>query len=225
MIEAVCLGACSRDGALWEELTFAVGGGEILIVTGPPSCGKTVLLGILRGDRAPDSGDVLVGGKSLYRDAREAAAFRARAGFVPECPPAPRGRTVAHLFDLSTLAGGLTPAEGREREAGLLALVGMPDARDCPLPSLSCSERVRVFLAAELLHGPRYLFADGVVSAAGEEWGPAMGSLFRALAREGAAVVLAERTVPARFPAAEASEKALGPFRLFRLGPGGEGKR
>lgn len=69
MIETFHLGAVVRGWTLWEGLDFAFDDGEAWIVTGPPSCGKTLLLRILCGDREPDAGDVVAGGESLYRGA------------------------------------------------------------------------------------------------------------------------------------------------------------
>ncbi len=241
MIEAFRLGALGRSGTLWEGVDLSFGDGDVWLVAGPPSCGKTVLLRILRGDRRPEAGDVVVGGESLFRGGRETGAFRASAGLVPESfPPgdfaerrhgAPR--TVGDLFRLSAIAAGAIPARERmRREDELLALVGLADAATGPdaqppaggarsweLASLSLSERARVALAAELLRNPRYLFADALVTNAGRDWSDRLGALFRALAREGRTIVLAERSVPERWQVASVGDRsASGPFSFYRLG-------
>ncbi len=243
MIEAFRLGALGRSGVLWDGVDLSFGEGEAWLVAGPPSCGKSVLLRILRGDRRPEAGDVVVGGESLVRGPRKvAAAFRASAGLVPESFPAEdparprRGtpRTVEDLFRLSAIAAGAISArERKRREEELLALVGLsdsvrdPDAEGPPaggadtweLGSLSLSERARVALAAELLRNPKYLFADLLVANAGREWTDKLGALFRALAREGRTIVLAERAVPERWQVARAGDPAAsGPFSFYRLG-------
>jgi len=249
MIEAFRLGALGRDGTLWDGVDLSFGDGEVWLVSGPPSCGKSVLLRILRGDRRPDAGDVVVGGESLFRGARDAvASFRASAGMVPESFPsgafaAPRpgmARTVRDLFRLSALvAGPIAATERQRREEELLALVGLsaPDSeagtRPCgdahawELSSLSLSERARVALAVELLRNPKYLFADMLVANAGKDWTDKLGALFRALAREGRTIVLAERAVPDRWQVARTGDPAAsGPFSFYRLGvPAPEPKR
>lgn len=249
MIEAFRLGALGRNGTLWDGVDLSFGDGEVWLVSGPPSCGKSLLLRILRGDRRPDAGDVVVGGESLVRGARDAvAAFRASAGLVPESFPsadfaesrAGTARTVLDLFRLSALVAGPIPAmERKRREEELLALVGLsapgPDAGTGPfggapaweISSLSLSERARVALAAELLRNPKYLFADMLVANAGKDWTDTLGALFRALAREGRTIVLAERAVPDRWQVARAGDPAAsGPFSFYRLGvPAPESKR
>ena len=241
MIEAFRLGALGRNGTLWDGVDLSFGDGDVWLVCGPPSCGKSLLLRILRGDRRPDAGDVVVGGESLVRGARNAAAsFRASAGLVPEsfpsaglAEPGPgTARTVGDLFRLSALVAGAIPAtERKRREEELLALVGLsapgPEAGTRPpggahaweLSSLSLSERARVALAAELLRNPKYLFADMLVANAGKDWTDTLGALFRALAREGRTIVLAERTVPDRWQVVRTGDPAAsGPFFFYRLG-------
>lgn len=220
MIEAVRLGAASGDGALWEDLDLVFADGEAWIVTGPPSCGKTVLLRILRGAWRPDTGEVLVGGKSLYRDGRKVMEeFRAAAAFVPERPPVRAGKTIADLFRLSALLCPIPEKERRDRETDLLALIDLPGARDRDLATFSTSEIARIALAAELLRSPRYLFADGILASAGGDWTERLASLFRALAREGKTVVLSERTVPELLAAGAPGGTVRGPFRLHRIEP------
>jgi ABC-type transport system involved in cytochrome c biogenesis ATPase subunit len=62
MIEGFRLGVFSRGATLWDGLDFAFGDAAAWFVTGPPSSGKTLLLSILRGERRPDAGDVVVSG-------------------------------------------------------------------------------------------------------------------------------------------------------------------
>ena len=96
-------------------------------------------------------------------------------------------------------------------------MVGLGSARHWRLSSLSTSERVRAGLAAELLRGPRYLFGDGVVAAAGSTYREMLGGLFRALAREGNTIVLAERHLPERWAVAAGEGTAAGPFLVYRI--------
>ncbi|RJP19626.1 MAG: ATP-binding cassette domain-containing protein [Deltaproteobacteria bacterium] len=219
MIEAFRLGVIARGGTLWDGLDFAFGEGAVWAITGPPSSGKTLLLSILRGDRKPDAGDVLVSGESLYRGGGPTArTFRASRGFIPERFDAETRLTVDALFLRSALAGGGMPGkERREREERLLAMVGLPGVERFALAVLSASERARALLAAELLRNPKALFADGLVAAAGEPYREMLGGLFRALAREGNTIVLAERALPDRWIASAGAGEAVGPFRVHCL--------
>ena len=225
MIEAFRVGAVSRNGTLWDGLDLAFDDGEVSVVTGPPASGKTLLLKILRGDRRPDAGDVVVGGESLYRGNPGAArAFQAMSGVIPESFPPAGGHAVRDLFRLSSVAGaGISSKERKEREEELLSMVGLHGAQDAGLSSLSVSERARIALAVELFRGPKVLFADMLLHNAGEEWAEMLRGLFRALAREGKTVLLAERAIPGRWKSRGIGEGiAKGPFLLFRLAAKGD---
>jgi len=217
MIEAFRLGIFARGATLWDGVDLAFGDGSVSVIVGPPSSGKTTLLAILRGERQPDAGDVIVSGDSIFRGpGASIRSYRASCGHVPERFTDPAGQTVEDLFRLSAVAGGAGIPEGerRERQERLLAMVGLPSSCHWRLSSLSASERVRAGLAAELLRGPRYLFGDGVVAAAGTPHREMLGGLFRALAREGTTIVLAERQLPERWAAAAGEGTAAGPFRV-----------
>jgi ABC-type multidrug transport system ATPase subunit len=219
MIEVFRLGIFARGATLWDGVDLAFADGSVTVIVGPPSSGKTTLLSVLRGGRQPDAGDVVVAGESIFRGSGPAArSYRACCAHVPERFADPPARTVQDLFRISALAGGgIRAAERRERQERLLAMVGLPDARSWALPSLSASERVRAELAAELLRGPRYLFGDGALAAAGPACREMLGGLFRALAREGNTIVLAERQIPERWAAAAGEWVPSGPFRVYRI--------
>jgi ABC-type multidrug transport system ATPase subunit len=224
MIEGFRLGVYSRGTTLWDGLDFAFGDAAAWFVAGPPSSGKTLLLSILRGERRPDAGDVLVSGESLYRgNAALARAWRASCGHVPEHAVAGAPPTVGDLFRRSALAGsGVRESLRKERTDRLLDMVGLRGALGWRVAELSISERVRASLAAELLRGPKILFCDSVVAGAGIQYREMLWGLFRALAREGNTVILAERTIPERWALASGDAAPVGPFRVYRLPVPGE---
>lgn len=229
MIEAFHLRATARGVTLFENLTLVFGEGDAWILSGPPSCGKSLLLRILSGDRKPDSGDVVAWGSSLYGGNHAAwNRFRLTTAFVPESLPA-TGQTAGDLFRLSALSAGDIPRRERiRREEELLALLGVAGTGSVPLSRLSVSERARIALAAELLRGPKVLFLDMLLANAGRDWADSLLGLFRALAREGRTIVMMERELPERWrgsadPGAAAPDPRIrdaGPFRLFCLAGG-----
>jgi ABC-type multidrug transport system ATPase subunit len=227
MIEGFRLGVFSRGTTLWDGLDFAFGDAAAWFVTGPPSSGKTLLLSILRGERRPDAGDVVASGESLYRgDADHARSWRASCGYVPEQTVADARPTVGDLFRRSALAGGgVRESERKERTDRLLEMVGLHGASGWRIAELSISERGRACLAAELLRGPKVLFCDGLIAGAGGPFWEMLWGLFRALAREGNTVILAERRIPERWALAAGDPEPVGPFRVYRLpGTAAEGK-
>ncbi len=220
MIEAFRLGAQVRGAILFDGIDLAFRSGEAWVVAGPPSCGKSLLFDMLRGERRPDAGEVSVDGVSLYRNGKEARrGLRASSAYLPESLAVPDSRTVDDLFGLSAMAApGIPHGERRARETELLGLLGLAGAEGHLLSSLSASERTRAVLAAELLRGPRTLFLDMALMNAGPPWYEPLLGLFRALAREGRTVLLAERAVPERLRGIRnVLSGRAGPFALLRF--------
>lgn len=176
---------------------------------------------ILRGDRRPDFGDVVVSGESLYRGSPEHnRTFRSSSGVVTEFLPGGTDRTVEDLFRLSALAAeGLAATERKERMEGLLSMVELSGLEGAAVSSLSASERVRAALAVELFRSPKYLFLDMLLANAGAEWADRLATLFRALAKEERTIVMMERRLPDRWQGErEPPSVSMEPFRFFRLG-------
>ncbi|MBT2211936.1 thiol reductant ABC exporter subunit CydD [Actinomadura sp. NEAU-AAG7] len=90
VLEEVTVRYPGADAAALEGVSLRVAAGERLAVTGPSGAGKSTLLLVLAGLVAPTSGRVLVDGADLA--GLDAAAWRARVGWVPQRP---------HLFAAS----------------------------------------------------------------------------------------------------------------------------
>jgi heme exporter protein A len=140
--------ACSRGGRrLFERLSFALGGGEALVVTGPNGVGKTTLIRALAGFVRPDSGAIRLDGTDAETALPQAA------------------HVIGHR---DGLRGALTVRENLALAPSLLGGSGAsaPDAAerlalgrllDLPVGVLSAGQRRRVALA-RLLVAPRPLW-------------------------------------------------------------------
>jgi heme exporter protein A len=133
--------ACRRSGRrIFSNLSFALGPGDALVVTGRNGAGKSSLLAILSGRLRPDAGRIAVA------DVGEAS--------LPECLHA-----VGHRDGLkSSLTAGenllfaqrlLGAPRLGPREA--LARLGLGHAHDLPVAYLSAGQRRRVALARLLV--------------------------------------------------------------------------
>jgi len=133
--------ACRRSGRLvFKELSFALSGGEALIVTGRNGAGKSSLLSILAGRVAPAAGALRISGVGERT--------------LPECL-----HFVGHR---DALKGALTAEENlafarsllgdaRLTPRAALAAVGLEHAATLPVAYLSAGQRRRVALARLLV--------------------------------------------------------------------------
>ncbi len=139
-----------------QGLNLTVAPGEIVALLGPSGCGKTTTLRLIAGFERPDSGSIVIAGRSVA-DAR---------GFTP-----PEQRRVGvvfqdyavfpHLSVAQNVAFGLGRGQhSSRRTADLLSFVGL-DGQDEKMPhQLSGGQQQRVALARALAPQPDVLLLD-----------------------------------------------------------------
>ena len=143
-------------------LSLDVAEGEIAAIVGPSGCGKSVLLKHIVGLLAPDSGAVVVAGRSVPElDRVSLAKLRRRIGYVFQ---------FAALFDSMTVAANvgmglrrLPGWDGRRiarRTEECLELVDLAGMGDRYPAQLSGGQRKRAGLARAIAASPEYLLYD-----------------------------------------------------------------
>ncbi|KQN86724.1 ABC transporter [Arthrobacter sp. Leaf69] len=148
----------ARPAPVLHNLNLTVRPGEIVAVTGPNGAGKSTLLRHLNGLLQPQTGEVLLAGKSIAGIPTGRVACTVGLLFQQ-----PRDqlfeRTVLREvgFGLRRLAGGETAA-GRALEA--LAAVGLADAAQTHPAELPSSKQRLLALATVLARTPAVLALD-----------------------------------------------------------------
>lgn len=170
----------SQGGLDIEALTLApalsglsatASAGEVVLIEGPPGCGKSSLLGCIAQLIEPDSGIVLYRGRAL-RSLRP-GALRRTIGFASPALPLLRGSMGMNLRYRS-------PGADEQEIADLLAACGLgqlvsrlPNGLDTRLSddgsNLSTGERQSLLLARALLGSPPLLLIDSVDTHVGLE--------------------------------------------------------
>ncbi len=152
------------DGAsrvhVLKKISLQVARGTSVGLVGPSGSGKSTLLMVLGGLERPDSGEVIVEGRSLAAmNEDELAAFRGRRiGIVFQS-----FHLLANMTALENVAVPLELAgeEGAfDHAASELAAVGLGDRLDHYPGQLSGGEQQRVALARALAPSPAILIAD-----------------------------------------------------------------
>ena len=174
-----------------EDLTFAVGPGEVVGLIGPNGAGKTTTLRSLAGILRPSSGRVLISGHDM---AEAPLAAKRQLAFMPDEP---------HLFEYMTV-------EEHLRLVGRLYDVPDIDARSRPLleelellgrerslpGELSRGMRQKVVIACGLVRAPPVLLFDEPLTGLDPIGIRRMRDTITRRARDGAAVLLSSHLLP-----------------------------
>ena len=173
-----------------DDVSFAVHRGEILGLLGPNGAGKSTSLRMLVGFQYPDSGEVRLQGRDVYRQGAEA---RSRLGYMPEALPLYAEMTVrAYLGYFASLKGVAGPAQAIDRVVQDLSL---EDVIQRPCGNLSRGYRQRVGLAQALLADPSVLVLDEPTSGLDPNQIHDFRSLIRRLGQE-RSVLLSTHILP-----------------------------
>jgi lipopolysaccharide export system ATP-binding protein len=164
--------------------------GEVLGVLGPSGAGKSTLFRALVGEDPPDEGTVFIDGQDVTRWPLWRRA-RAGVGYVPQGPSVLWDLTVRQNLDAFRLISRLAP-----EDASLAAArVGLEHRLDVRAGELSSGERRRLELARAVTRAPRVLVCDEPFAGVDPVGAEKLGDLLRALAKDGAAVILADHHV------------------------------
>ena len=147
-----------------DGVSFAVAAGEHVAVVGRSGAGKTTLLNILGGLDKPTSGDVRLGGESLFRGfgaARRRNRLRAtKIGFIFQSYHLMPELDIVENVLLPSMTGRARVPAARGRAKDLLAKVGLGDRLRHLPAELSGGEQQRVALARALMCRPEVILAD-----------------------------------------------------------------
>ncbi|MDY0324255.1 MAG: ABC transporter ATP-binding protein [Candidatus Carbobacillus sp.] len=147
---------------LFENVSWIVPPGTLVMLRGKSGTGKTTLLNILSGLSSPTHGEVRYGEMNLLKlNDKQRTLFRRRAmGIVFQAHPLVPTMTAYENIILTLKLAQVPRKEWDARVRSVLAMVEM-ERRAHHLPTeLSGGEEQRIALARALVHHPSYLFAD-----------------------------------------------------------------
>jgi ABC-type lipoprotein export system ATPase subunit len=156
------LAVCWGDRWVFESVSVAVCGGEVLAIIGPSGSGKTTLLRCLAGIVEPQRGRVVVAGVDLGGLSAEARASHRlqHIGFVLQDGDLLPELSVVENVALPARLAGAPRSAAEEVAFDLLASLGLAAATSRAPDQLSGGERRRVALARALVNGPDVVLAD-----------------------------------------------------------------
>ena len=145
-----------------QGVSLTVQPGEMLALTGPSGSGKSTLLNLAGLIDTPDTGEILLRGRSVTAlgDTEATLLRRDAIGFVFQGFNLVPVMTVADNVDYPLFLTGVPAAERRERVAQVLAAVGLAEHAQHRPDALSGGQRQRVAVARALIKRPTLVIAD-----------------------------------------------------------------
>jgi ABC-2 type transport system ATP-binding protein len=168
-----------------KDINLEISKGEIFALLGQNGAGKTTLISIICGIVSPTSGQVLVDGKNIiddYRDARELI------GLVPQELSTDSFETVWNTVSFSRGLYGSAPNPALIEK--ILKDLSLWDKRHNKIMMLSGGMKRRVMIAKALSHEPKILFLDEPTAGVDVSRRKDMWNLVKILKENGTTVIL-----------------------------------
>ncbi len=141
-----------------DDISFSIKKGEIIGYIGPNGAGKSTTIKILSGILVPDSGSVVVDKMTPWKDRKKyvaeiGAVFGQRSQLWWDIPAMDSFRLLKDIYKIGDQEYEKTLNE-------LIDLLDLKDILNVPVRQLSLGSRMRLEIAASLLHRPKILFLD-----------------------------------------------------------------
>ena len=149
-----------------DDISFTVGKGEFFAFLGPNGAGKTTTISILTTTLSKTSGQVLIAGYDVEKQARQ---VREKVGIIFQQPSLDPNLTAEQNIRFHACLYGMCgyrpsfkmmPEVYRKRVLELAEIVGIQDALFKPIKKLSGGMQRKLEIIRSLIHTPDVLFLD-----------------------------------------------------------------
>ena len=157
MIEVRNLTKKYGDHFAIQDISFSLEKGKIYGLLGPNGAGKSTTMNIMTGYIAATSGEVIIEGHDIFKEAEEA---KKHIGYLPEIPPLYMDMTVwEYLFTVADLKG-VPKSERKSMIGDVMEKVMITTMKDRLIKNLSKGYKQRVGIAQTLIGNPDIIILD-----------------------------------------------------------------
>lgn len=175
-----------------DNVSFAIGEGEFVVVEGHTGSGKTSLMRSMIRDMDISSGKIVIDGDDIQAiPAKNIPLLRRKVGVVFQDFKLLTDRTVAENIDLALDILGIDERTAKKRRKELLELTGLMDKENDFPSQLSGGELQRVAIARALAPQPKILFADEPTGNLDAKTGSSIIELLHDINTQGTTVIMA----------------------------------
>jgi ABC-2 type transport system ATP-binding protein len=169
-----------------DDVSFAIGDGEVVGLLGHNGAGKTTIMKMMTGFLEPTSGAIKVDQLEMAADRR---AIQAMIGYLPEnCPVYPE-MTVAGYLEYIASLHGVNAGQIGPLLVDTLERTSLMDKAGHLIGALSRGYRQRVGVAQAILHRPKIVILDEPTNGLDPTQIQHMRGLIRELAKEATLII------------------------------------
>jgi len=192
MIELINVTKRYGELAAVDCLNLHVKTGEVFGFLGPNGAGKTTTIRMMMGILKPTSGQVVLGGHDVERDAERAKAL---AGFIPDRPFIYEKLTGCEFLQFVGKLHRVEPERLQRRIDGLLEYLELTRWAGELVESYSHGMKQRLIVCAALIHEPPILIVDEPMVGMDPKGARTLKDLFRSLAEKGTTIFLSTHSI------------------------------
>ena len=178
--------------AALKGVSFSVGAGELVFLTGHSGAGKTTLLKLIPGIERPSSGRVLVNEQEVgSMRAREIPYLRRNLGLIFQDQKLLYDRSVLDNVLLPLAISGFPAKDAARRARAALDKVGLLEREKAAPITLSGGEQQRLCIARAVVNRPNILIADEPTANLDTKYADEIIEMFRSFNQVGVTVLIA----------------------------------
>ena len=170
-----------------KGISLSIQKGEFFGLLGPNGAGKTTTIHILTGLANKTSGDVMLFGKDIEEDYKEA---RALIGLVPQEFNFDQFEKVYNILYFASGYFGISSNLRKVRIEKVLRELGLWEKKDMKAITLSGGMKRKLMIARALIHQPKILILDEPTAGVDVETRKSIWKFIRKLNKEGVTILL-----------------------------------